>query len=78
VDRAEVVVGVGSSFGEGDDVVDLVGEGLVADVADAAVLAEDAGSASCFLGGGECGAELVAALFAAGPGFGVGVEGAGA
>jgi len=43
VDWAEVVVGVGSSFGEGDDVVDLVGEGLVADVADAAVSAEDAG-----------------------------------
>jgi hypothetical protein len=41
VDGAEVVVGVCSSFGEGDDVVDLVGEGVVADVADAAPSSQD-------------------------------------
>jgi hypothetical protein len=42
VDRCEVVVVVGSSLGEGDDVVDLVGSWHVADVADPAVSSHDA------------------------------------
>jgi hypothetical protein len=45
VDGAEVVVVVCSSFGEGYDVVDFVGEGVVADVADVAVASEDAAPA---------------------------------
>jgi hypothetical protein len=39
---------VGASFGEGDDVVDFVGEGVVAYVAYALVLAHDAAVAFLF------------------------------
>lgn len=70
MDGAEVVVGVGATFGEGDDVVDLIGERFVADVADAGVLVEDAAAAAVLLCGGECGAELLAALLRSGPGGG--------
>lgn len=42
VDRCEVVVLVAAAFGEGGDVVDLVGSWHVADVADGAVGSEDA------------------------------------
>jgi hypothetical protein len=41
VDGGEVVLVVGSSLGEGDDVVDLVGPGHVADVTDPACASHD-------------------------------------
>jgi len=62
VDRSEVGLVVCSTFGEGDDVVDLFGEGLVADVADGVVSVEDRAPASGVGGGAEGCSELVASL----------------
>ena len=56
MDGAQVAFVVCSTFGQRDDVVDLVGEHLAADVADPAVLAHDFLRSSCLLGAGEAGA----------------------
>jgi len=69
---------VGASFGEGDDVVDFVGEGLAAHVACVAVCSEDLGSASGFGAAAEGESVCLASGFALCPRFGVGVGGAGA
>lgn len=78
MDRPKVVVGVGSSLGEGDHVVDLVGEWLSAHVADGAVSSEDPCPSSGFLAAGEYCSLLPSSSLRVGPRFRVGVEGAGA
>lgn len=55
VDGAHVALGVGAALGDGEDVVGLVGAGLAADVADAAVAGDDATSSGLLGGTGEGG-----------------------